>query len=219
MYSAAADSAVVDSTRTAVLVDFGGVMTSSVIRAFEDFGAEIGGDPSLPLKLLASDPVSRRLLSDHESGRIDVDVFERGFAERLSTYGPKVSAEGLSARMQSGLTRDEDTIALVAGLRDSGYPVALVSNAFGRDCYAGFDLDGLADQVVISSEVGIRKPSRRIYTIACERLGVLPEQAVMIDDLQQNIDGAARLGIAGVLHTEAGDTRRQLAERFGIAVR
>jgi putative hydrolase of the HAD superfamily len=39
----------------------------------------------------------------------------------------------------------------------------------------------------------------------------------MIDDLQQNLDGAARIGIGGVLHTGAADTRRQLAERFGIS--
>jgi putative hydrolase of the HAD superfamily len=70
--------------------------------------------------------------------------------------------------------------------------------------------------VVISSEVGIRKPSRRIYTIACTRLGIDPLQAVMVDDLQQNLDGAGRLGIAGVLHTDAADTRTQLSDRFGI---
>ena len=41
----------------------------------------------------------------------------------------------------------------------------------------------------------------------------------MLDDLQQNLDGAARLGIAGVLHTDAANTRTQLGERFGIGVR
>ena len=120
--------------------------------------------------------------------------------------------------MQAGLRRDDDTVRLIEELRGARVPIALVSNAFGRDCYAGFDLNALADVVVISSEVGIRKPSRRIYAIACERLGVTPEQAIMIDDLQQNLDGAARLGIAGVLHTDAADTRKQLDERFGIRV-
>jgi putative hydrolase of the HAD superfamily len=41
----------------------------------------------------------------------------------------------------------------------------------------------------------------------------------MVDDLQQNLDGAARLGIAGVLHTDAANTRTQLGERFGIGRR
>ena len=167
--------------------------------------------------------------------------------------------------MQAGMSIDQDVLALLDDLRAAGYPVALVSNSFGTGTYDGVDLAAVADAVVISAEVGlrkpdpaifelsvtrlgvppegsvfvddhpghlkaaaeadvvvisaevgIRKPSRRIYAIACERLGVAAEEAVMIDDLQQNLDGAARIGIGGVLHTGASDTRRQLAERFRI---
>ncbi|GAB7110596.1 HAD-IA family hydrolase [Streptomyces phaeofaciens JCM 4814] len=204
--------------RTSVLVDFGGVITSSVLRAFTDFGASLGGDPRLPLELLSRDERSRALLADHECGRIDAEDFERGFAERLRAHGADVPAEGLMARMQAGMSIDQEMLALLRDLRAAGRPVALVSNSFGTGTYDGVDLASVADVVVISAEVGIRKPSRRIYVIACERLGVDPEEAVMIDDLRQNLDGAARIGIAGVLHTGAADTRRQLAERFGIDV-
>ena len=206
-------------TRSAVLFDFGGVITTSVLRAFEQFGEQLGAAPGLVLGLLSHDTVARELLVEHECGRIDADAFDRGFADRLSAHGLVVQPEGLLARMQAGLRRDDGTVRLIEDLRAAGVPIALVSNAFGRDCYAGFDLDALADVVVISSEVGIRKPSRKIYAIACERLGVDPHQAVMVDDLQQNLDGAARLGIAGVLHTDAADTRKQLSERFGIGTR
>jgi putative hydrolase of the HAD superfamily len=205
-------------TRTALLVDFGGVLTTSVLQAFEDFGVSVGAARGLLLELLSNDAACRKLLVEHESGRIDADAFDRGFAERLHAHGVAVDPERLSVRMQAGLRRDDDTVRLIEELRTAGVLIALVSNAFGRDCYAGFDLSALADVVVISSGVGIRKPSRRIYAIACERLGVTPEQAIMIDDLQQNLDGATRLGIAGVLHTEAADTRKQLDERFGIRV-
>jgi putative hydrolase of the HAD superfamily len=202
--------------RTAVLVDFGGVITSSVLQALEEFGESLGTAPGLIQELLGHDAAAAQLLVEHECGRIDADDFDRGFAERLCTSGVEVRPDRLSARMQAGLRRDDATVRLVEELRTLGIPIALVSNAFGRDCYAGFDLDALADVVVISSEVGVRKPSRRIYAIACERLATDPRQAVMVDDLQQNLDGAARLGIAGVLHTSAADTRTQLAERFGI---
>jgi putative hydrolase of the HAD superfamily len=207
---------VTDKARTAVLVDFGGVITSSVLRAFTDFGASLGVDPRLPLDLLGRDEASRTLLADHECGRIDAEAFERGFAERLRAHGADVAAEGLTARMQAGMSIDQDMLALLGDLRAAGRPVALVSNSFGTGTYDGVELVSLADVIVISAEVGIRKPSRRIYAIACERLSIDPEQAVMIDDLRQNLDGAARLGIGGVLHTSAADTRRQLAERFGI---
>jgi putative hydrolase of the HAD superfamily len=205
--------------RTAVLIDFGGVITTSVLQAFEEFGELHGAPPGLILELLRHDTAAQKLLVEHECGRIDADVFDGGFAERLCAHGVKVRPERLSARMQAGLRRDDDTVALIEELRAAGVPIALVSNAFGRDCYAGFDLDALADVVVISSEVGVRKPSRRIYAVACTRLGIDPLQAVMVDDLQQNLDGAARLGIAGVLHTDAADTRTQLSDRFGIGQR
>ncbi|MGW4874838.1 HAD family hydrolase [Streptomyces chartreusis] len=205
-----------EKTRTSVLVDFGGVITSSVLQAFTDFGASLGGDPRLPLELLSRDQPSRALLADHECGRIDTEAFEWGFAERLRAHGAVVEAEGLTARMQAGMSIDQDMLTLLGDLRVAGHPVALVSNSFGTGTYDGVDLAALADVVVISAVVGIRKPSRRIYSIACERLCVAPEEAVMIDDLQQNLDGAARIGIGGVLHTGAADTRRQLAERFGI---
>jgi putative hydrolase of the HAD superfamily len=206
-------------TRTAVLMDFGGVITTSVLQAFEEFGELLGAPPGLILELLGHDAAARKLLVEHECGRIDAEVFDRGFADRLRAHGVEVQPDRLSARMQAGLRSDEDTVRLIEELRAAGVPIALVSNAFGRDCYAGFDLDSLADVVVISSEVGVRKPSRRIYVFACERLGVDPRQTVMVDDLQQNLDGAARLGIAGVLHTDAADTRKQLSERFGIGER
>jgi putative hydrolase of the HAD superfamily len=206
-------------TRTAVLMDFGGVITTSVLQAFEQFGELLGAPPGLVLDLLSHDSAARELLVEHECGRIDADAFDRGFADRLSAHGVAAQPERLSARMQAGLRRDDDTVRLIEDLRAAGIPIALVSNAFGRDCYAGFDLDALANVVVISSEVGVRKPSRRIYAIACERLGIDPLQAVMVDDLQQNLDGAARLGIAGVLHTDAADTGKQLSERFGMGLR
>jgi putative hydrolase of the HAD superfamily len=206
-------------TRSAVLMDFGGVITTSVLDAFEEFGELLGARPGLILDLLSHDTTARKLLVEHECGHIDADAFDQSFADRLCAHGVEVRPDRLSARMQAGLRRDDETVRLIEEMRAAAVPIALVSNAFGRDCYEGFDLDALADVVVISSEVGVRKPSRRIYAIACERLGVDPRQAVMVDDLQQNLDGAARLGIAGVLHTDAANTRKQLGERFGIGQR
>src|ERR1700739_1397811 len=175
-------------TRTAVLIDFGGVITSSVLRAFEQFGELLGAPPGLVLGLLSHDTAARELLVEHECGRIDADAFDRGFADRLSAHGLMVQPQGLSARMQAGLRRDDDTVRLIEDLRAAGGPIALVSNAFGRACYGGFDLDALADVGVISSEVGIRKPSRKIYAIACERLGIDPLPGGLVDDLQQSIE-------------------------------
>ena len=205
-----------EDRRSVLLVDFGGVLTTSVHDALRAFSADIGGDRELVLRLLASDAASAKLLVESETGRLDDEGFERGFAARLAAYGVRVRARGLLARMRTGGSPDHEMVVALARMRAGGVPVAIVTNRLGRDCYDGFDLEALADVVVISSEVGVRKPSRRIYSIACERLGVAPESCVMVDDLQHNLDGAARLGIAGVLHRTAAQTIRELDQRFGM---
>jgi putative hydrolase of the HAD superfamily len=206
----------VSGERTTLLVDFGGVLTTSVHDAFRAFSREISDDEDLVLRLLATDPESSALLVANENGSIDDDAFERGFAARLAAHGAPVEPEGLLRRVQAGFGPDHAMVDGLARLRAAGVTVGLVTNQFGQDCYAGFDLDALADVVVVSSEVGVRKPSRRIYAIACERLGVAPESCVMVDDIQHNLDGAARLGIAGVLHRDAATTLAELDARFGL---
>lgn len=207
------------SRRRAVLFDFGGVLTSSVFEAFGEFGAVECGDRDLPLTLLGSDPESKRLLTEHEEGRLDHDGFEAGFAARLRAHGASVRAEGLVAKMQSRLVRDEETVALVASLRAAGVPVGLLSNSLGRDCYVGYDLPAMFDAVTISGQEGVRKPSRRLYEIGCERLGAHPAEVVMVDDLAQNIVAAERLGMAGVVHRNAAETAEELERLLGIGLR
>jgi putative hydrolase of the HAD superfamily len=65
----------------------------------------------------------------------------------------------------------------------------------------------------------VRKPSRRIFQIACERVGVAPEESVLVDDVERNLSGAARLGIRGVLHVEASRTIDGLSALFGLDLR
>jgi putative hydrolase of the HAD superfamily len=205
-----------ETERSAVLLDFGGVLTTSVHAAFRAFAVELGAEPDLVLRLLSEDAVSAQLLVEAESGRMEDEDFEAGFAARLGAHGVEVSPDRMIARMQAGFGPDQAMLDAVAALRAAGLKTAMVTNSFGRDCYAGFDLDAIADVVVISGQVGIRKPSRRIYALACEQLGVAPEACVLVDDIQHNLDGAAKLGIAGVLHVDAAQTVRELDERFGI---
>ncbi|MFB7166463.1 MULTISPECIES: HAD family phosphatase [Streptomyces] len=199
------------STRiSAVLFDFGGVLTTSLIEAFEAFGAALGVDPRLPLRLLAKDERSSALLVEHEEGRLGQREFEDGFAERLRAHGADVQGPGLLSLMQTGLRPDPAMLDLVAEVRNAGHRVGLLSNSLGDDCYAGFDLESMFDAVVISGEIGVRKPSRRAYAIACERLGAEPAETVMVDDLEHNIVAARRAGLAGILHREAATTAVEL---------
>ncbi|WP_020415676.1 HAD-IA family hydrolase [Amycolatopsis sp. ATCC 39116] len=204
--------------RTAVLVDFGGVLTSSVLDAIGDFGQEVCGDRALPLRLLTSDIESKRLLVDREEGRISARTFETAFAGRLRAHGAESGDGGLLHAVQSRIRHDSCMIELIGLLRAAGIPVGLISNSLGVDDYAGLDLGTMFDAVAISGREGVRKPSRRLYEIACERLGVPPHKIVMVDDLQQNIDAAERLGMAGIVHREAGATTTRLGHLLGMDI-
>ncbi|MGW5377167.1 HAD family hydrolase [Nocardia sp. NPDC003999] len=200
---------------TAVLFDFGGVLTSSVFEAFREFGESIGCDPRLPLRLFSDDVEARALLVAHEEGRIGEREFEQGFAARLRAHGVEVDGAGLVHRIQSGLRADSAMIELVTEVRNAGFRVGLLSNSLGDDCYAGFDLASMFDAVTISGEIGVRKPSRRAYDIACARLNVEPGATVMVDDLPQNIVAAEHAGLTGVLHRDAADTIERLWAALG----
>lgn len=56
-------------------------------------------------------------------------------------------------------------------------------------------------QHVLSYEVGSRKPEHRIYEAALERAGVLPEEALLIDDKEENILAFERLGGRGIVYS------------------
>lgn len=206
------------SPPAALLIDFGGVLTSSVLDAFRSLSVDVGLAPEAALSVLSANEEARTALIEHEVGRLEEEEFEKAFAAALTEAGGTVEPSGLLARFDGYLDLEETMIETVMEVRRHGVPVALVSNSLGRNCYARIDQDELFDVSVISGKVGVRKPSRRIYRIACEQLGVAPEECILVDDLQNNLDGAARLGIRAILHRTAPETIARLGELLALPV-
>ena len=96
---------------------------------------------------------------------------------------------------------------MLTQLRAAGLRVALVSNA--QACYTRpeLELTGLGDvfdEVVISSDEGVRKPSAELFRSALVRMNVEPKHVVMVgNDPRNDIDGARMANIDGIyLHTD-----------------
>ena len=93
-------------------------------------------------------------------------------------------------------------------LRDAGWPVRIASNFDGRlrEVTAGLaDLDGFADVLIISSEVGHRKPHPRFYAAVCASLGLPLERVLCVgDDPENDVLGPERAGLKGALLDRAG---------------
>lgn len=91
---------------------------------------------------------------------------------------------------------DQELVAFLRSLHPR-YKTALLTNAW-PDARLGLqqrNLTEIVDDVVISAEEGVVKPDPRIYRIAAERLGVRPEEAVFIDDVAENVEGARAVGM------------------------
>ena len=99
------------------------------------------------------------------------------------------------------------------------YKVGLLSN-IGRGWINSFfdmnQLHGLFDAIVLSGEEGITKPHPHIFEIMAERIGVLPAECVMIDDIAANCEGAEMAGMQAIHYTSnqqvLRDLRMMLAE-------
>jgi putative hydrolase of the HAD superfamily len=101
----------------------------------------------------------------------------------------------------------DDAVPFLTQLRSRGVKIALVSNcaADTRPLLARLDLIPLADEVILSCEVGYAKPSPEIYLRALEALGVPPGDAAMIDDQVPYCAGAEAVGIKAVQVARGGD--------------
>jgi putative hydrolase of the HAD superfamily len=74
------------------------------------------------------------------------------------------------------------------------------------------------DVVVISGEVGMRKPEERIFRHAAGLLGLAPAQCVFIDDIEVNVAAAEALGMTAILHHDPAATIARLGELLGLSL-
>jgi putative hydrolase of the HAD superfamily len=199
--------------RRGLLVDFGGVLTTDVFASFQAFCDAEGLLPETVRDRFMKDPLSRELLADLEVGRLTEEEFEPKFAAVL-----EVEPGGLIDRLFGGMQPDEAMLGAVRAAKRAGVRTGLISNSWGHGRYDRSQFPELFDGVVISGEVGIRKPDARIYELGAEAVGLEPAECVFVDDLRGNLKPARELGMATVHHVRAEDTIRELEELLGVSL-
>jgi putative hydrolase of the HAD superfamily len=197
----------------ALIVDFGGVLTSSIWVAFASFCEREGLAPETVRELFRAEPEAVALLRGLETGALSDPEFERRFGELLGL----ADHEGLIGRMFADLRPDEPMIGAVRSARAAGVRTGLISNSWGLGIYDRAPTE-LFDVTVISGEVGLHKPQPEIYRLACERLGIEPAAAVFVDDLRENCAGAEAVGMTAVRHRDSAETIVRLEQLLGIGL-
>jgi epoxide hydrolase-like predicted phosphatase len=199
--------------REALLVDWGGVLTTNLFTSFHAYCVQVGIDFEDLGKRFAADEEFRVLLIDLETGRITEEQFEPSLAALLG-----VPAEGLIDGLLADVRPDQLMIDAVRSAHGEGVRTVLVSNSWGVHRYPRELFDEIFDGLVISGEVGVRKPAPAIYELGAKLAGVAADRCVYVDDLEHNLPPARELGMATVHHTDANKTIVELEDLLGVTL-
>lgn len=202
---------------TAVVFDFGGVLTTSpreaLARWAEVTQVDLDGYHAVMQSWMSGAATQDNPVHLMERGQITGTDFNTALGAQLVTNSghPLGSANYLEQIFE--LIHPEPLMhKVLAELRDSGIGLALLSNSWDNEYPS--ELLEIFDVVVLSGETGMRKPEPHIFLLTLDRLGLGAEQAIMVDDNRHNIAAAQNLGMAGILHTSPTDTIQQLSDTF-----
>lgn len=202
----------------AVLWDFGGVILSSPFDAFNTYETARG----LPLDFIrgvnATNPESNAwaLLERNDIAPAEFDAL---FATESEALGHRISGADVLGLL-SGEIRTEMVTALDRVIRAGYLTACLTNNVVGGEQRMDVgDVMVMFDHVIESSKVGCRKPEVRFYEIACELLGVEPDECVFLDDLGINLKPAKAMGMTTIKVGKPGPAIAELESVLGIALR
>ena len=195
----------------ALFFDLGGVLLRTQNRSIrEKLGQEFG---------MTYDQIDSFVFESQSSklasiGRISEDEHWMDVTRRLG-----LDASHMPRLRDTFFAGDVLDMELVNFLRQSHgtYKTGLISNAWSglRPWILREKFDDAFDHMVISAEAGFAKPDPRIYQLAMEKLGVLPEESIFVDDVQKNIDAANNLGMKGILFKDSHTTLDQIHNSCG----
>lgn len=210
----------------AVIWDFGGVITSSPFEAFRRFEKEQGLPEDLIRTINSTNP-DTNAWALFERSEIGIDDFDKLFAEEAAARGHDVRGRQI-IELLSGDIRPSMVEALTRCKAQA--KVGCITNNVSAGEGAGMarsadkaaqveEVMALFDHVIESSKLRIRKPDPRIYQIACDAMGVDPQNCVYLDDLGINLKPAKALGMRTIKVIDADKALEELEEAVGFPVR
>jgi HAD superfamily hydrolase (TIGR01509 family) len=172
---------------------------------------------------LSADHLPPDLAGAWERRDLDPDVHRTVYLASLASSGVALT-EAESEAVYRSLTDPgswqpyPDTVEVLRSLRADGVPVAVVSNIAWdiREVFRGHGTEDLVTEFVLSYVEGVVKPDPKIFTIACQRIGVAPAEALMVGDSPENDGGAAAIGCATAIVDPLPTSERPSALREAV---
>ncbi|MFB8269403.1 HAD family hydrolase [Streptomyces sp. NPDC055955] len=204
--------------RLAVWTDFGGVLTPPIAHTMGTFCTAQGIDPQALQQALGK--VTARYGTSDVMEPIDTPlVSEEEWLAQVSEVlaaDHGVAGVHLTTLADAWFDGRETNHAWVAALRTSrerGAFVGMLSNmvpTWDAHWRRMVDPAELFDDVLLSFEVGHRKPSPGMFALAAERAGVPAENCVLVDDLAHNCAGAEAAGWQAIHFTDTAEAAERL---------
>jgi putative hydrolase of the HAD superfamily len=190
----------------AVFFDLGGVILRTEYQAPREHLAERLNMEYDDLVRLVFESETSRTAS---IGQISADEHWKSVARKLKRKPFEVNA--IRDEFFAGDVLDHELIAFIRSLRPRR-KTGIISNAWPdlRDYIVEKKFDDAFDQMVISAEVGVMKPKAEIFQIALDLLGVSPNEAVFLDDISENVEGARAVGMSAIHFVEPEKAIAQL---------
>ena len=193
----------------AVIFDWGGVVSTSPIASFLEYAQGIGLEQAELFRLFGAEYSSseedepERAWHLLETGRLTLEEYVRHIGDQShELIGAPLDPSFGDFQMMAPVGVHWMVVHRIRELRAAGYRTSLLTNnvrEWEPHWRATTPCEELFDDVVDSSVVGLRKPDPPIYHLACERLGVRPEEVVFLDDFVENVEAARALGMGGVV--------------------
>jgi len=200
----------------AVFWDFGGVITSSPFEAFNRYEEANGIPRDFIRSVNAVDP-DTNAWARIERREVSAEEFDRLFADESERLGHRIAGSDVLGCLY-GAVRPE-MVAALDRLRDAGYLLACLTNNVVGSTGDRPDVDDAMSRfahIIESSRVGVRKPERAFYEIACSVSGVDPSEVVFLDDLGINLKPAAAMGMMTIKVVDSGLALAELSSALGL---
>lgn len=191
----------------ALIFDMGGVLLrTESLEPRQRLAAKVGLSLEELYKLIFESEEDRLV----QLGIITPEVRWQHVAQQLGLDDEEIA--NFRREMFAGDVLDMELVNYIRSKRGR-YKTALLSNAPARletmlrnewhiaDCF---------DVIVISALVGMMKPDPAIYRLTLNQLQVAPQEAVFIDDVRENVEAAAALGMHAIQFTTRDDTLKEL---------
>ena len=198
-----------------VLIDFGDTLAYTDGKAYDVYLEEIVAAVQKKKSTLSSDNVKSIFASLYRSSSTGemktVEDFWATFLQELGLSHEKSLIKQLEQtrkRFYIPSIKLYDDVPFVLSLLEKKYNLALVSNCGvgSMDVITTLELAKFFDAIVLSYEIGARKPDERIYVEALRKIRLKSDECVFVADEISDLEGARKLGMKTLLVRQGSST-------------